>query len=275
MLKRISTILPDLSFEEALEITKIYSISGNIKENSLMMQRPFRNPHHTVSISSLIGGGKNPKPGEISLAHNGVLFLDELPEFSRKSIEVLRGPLEDKKVYISRLQSNVMYPCNFMLVASMNPCPCGYYGSSERKCTCSEYTRKIYRNKVSGPILDRIDIQVEVSNIKNNVLENAKEESSEEIRKRVNQARNIQIKRYKDYNIFSNSELTPNLIDKFCTLTNKTDITLNKAIEKMKLTGRGLNRVLKVSRTIADLDCSKNIKEKHILEALQYRSFDK
>ena len=274
MAKRVKTILPDLTFEEALEITKIYSISGNMKDSFLITKRPFRSPHHTISANALIGGGKIPKPGEISLSHSGVLFLDELPEFNRNVLEVLRGPIEDKYVHISRVGASITYPCNFMLVASMNPCPCGYFGSKEKSCKCSEFQIKNYINKISGPILDRIDIQVQVSNIKQSDYYNKPAEKSKDIKKRVNNARKIQYERYKKFNIYCNSELNVKLLDEFCKLDNTSNIILQKATEKMNLSSRGYSKILKVARTIADLECSKEIKEDHIIEALQYRSFE-
>ena len=274
MAKRVKTILPDLTFEEALEITKIYSISGNMKDNFLITKRPFRSPHHTISANALIGGGKIPKPGEISLSHSGVLFLDELPEFNRNVLEVLRGPLEDKCVHISRVGASITYPCNFMLVASMNPCPCGYFGSKEKPCKCTEFQIKNYINKISGPILDRIDIQVQVSNIKHNNCYNNYSEKSKDIKERVNNARKIQNERYKKFNIFCNSELNVKLLDEFCKLDNTSNMILQSAAEKMNLSSRGYSKVLKVARTIADLEISKEIKEDHIIEALQYRSYE-
>lgn len=275
MAKRVKTILPDLTFEEALEITKIYSVSGNMQDNFLITKRPFRSPHHTISANALIGGGRIPKPGEISLSHSGVLFLDELPEFNRSSLEVLRGPLEDKVVNISRVGASISYPCNFMLVASMNPCPCGYFGSKEKACKCTEFQIKNYRSRISGPILDRIDIQVQVSNIKYDELDkNVEEESSKTIRERVNRARKIQIERYKDLGFFCNSELNVKFLDEFCKLDKSSYEILKMASDKMNLSSRGYSKILKVSRTIADLEGVENIKEEHILEALQYRGFE-
>lgn len=275
MARRITTILPKLTFEEALEITKIHSVAGKIGNNTVISERPFRSPHHTISTSGLIGGGMVPKPGEISLAHFGVLFLDELPEFNKNTIEVLRGPLEDREVTISRAIGAFAYPCNFMLIASMNPCPCGYFGSNVKECTCSEKQINDYRGKISGPILDRIDIQIEVPAVKYEKLEERKSETSEEIRKRVNLAREIQIKRYKGLNIYSNSELTPKLIEKVCNLNEPSKIILKKSFEKLKLSARAYSRILKVARTIADLDGKEDIDCTHIIEAIQYRSLDK
>lgn len=274
--KRIPTILPDLSFEECLEITKIHSISGNLSEkNPIINTRPFRSPHHTISSVSLVGGGRYPKPGEISLAHYGVLFLDELPEFNRSTLEVLRGPLEDGEITIGRSAQILTYPSKFMLVASMNPCPCGFFGSN-KECRCSEDEIKRYLGRISGPLMDRIDIQVEINSVKYDNLNSEKtEESSEEIRERVNKARKIQKQRYDGIGIYSNSELTPSLLEKFCKLDKSGKAILKNAFEKLGLSARAYSRILKVARTIADLDESHNIKEKHLLEAIQYRSLDK
>ena len=276
MARRIPTILPKLSFEEALEVTKIHSVAGNISENSpLIINRPFRFPHHTISKTSLVGGGDIPKPGEISLAHYGVLFLDELPEFEKSTLEVLRGPLEDGKITISRVNATLTYPSKFMLVASMNPCPCGYYGS-DKECSCSNQAINKYLGKISGPLLDRIDIQVEVSSVKyKNLNSNTQEETSEQIRKRVEETRKIQLERYKECGIYSNSELTPKLIEKYCKLDEKSKIILEKAFNKLGLSARAYARILKVARTIADMDKSENIQSTHLLEAIQYRSLDK
>ena len=276
MARRIPTILPNLSFDESLEVTKIHSIAGNItSKKPLIINRPFRSPHHTISKTSLVGGGKIPKPGEISLAHYGVLFLDELPEFDKSTLEVLRGPLEDGKITISRVNAILTYPCKFMLVASMNPCPCGYYGS-DKECNCSSQAIKKYISKISGPLLDRIDIQVEVSSVKyENLNSNIKEESSEQIRKRVENARKIQLNRYENDKIFSNSELTPKLIEKYCKLNCKCKDILEKAFDKLELSARAYARILKVARTIADMEQSENIQSLHLLEAIQYRSLDK
>ena len=275
--RRIPTILPDMTIDEVLEVTKIYSIVGlTSKEIPLISNRPFRSPHHTVTPVSLVGGGKNPKPGEISLAHNGVLFLDELPEFNRNSLEVLRGPLEDRKITISRLNSTIIYPCNFMFIASMNPCPCGYFGSKEKECKCKPEQIRKYINKISGPLLDRIDIHIEVAGIKFSKLQsNKKVENSKEIKNRVNKARKIQIERYKEYNIYSNAELTPKLIEKFCKLNNASKIILEKAFKKLGLSPRAYGRILKVARTIADLESQTEISQKHLVEAIQYRSLDR
>lgn len=275
--RRLPSILPDLTFEEALEITKIHSISGLLSQNTpFIFKRPFRSPHHTITETSLVGGGRMPKPGEISLAHYGVLFLDELPEFNKSSLEVLRGPLEDKIVTISRVDFSTTYPCNFMFIASMNPCPCGYYGSKERQCTCREDQIQKYIHKISGPLLDRIDIHIEVESVNYQKLENdSPAESSCEIRKRVNNARNIQLERYKNYKIFSNSELTPALISKYCKLSSESKKILESAFNRLGLSARAYNRILKVARTIADLDNSENIQTHHLAEAIQYRSLDR
>lgn len=275
--KRVATIMPDLTFEEAIEITKIYSVSGKMsQQNPIINSRQYRAPHYTITPVALIGGGKIPKPGEISLAHNGVLFLDELPHFNKNTLELLRSPMEDGQVNINRLSGNIMYPCRFMLIASMNPCPCGYYGSKEKECTCSETAIHKYMNRLSGPLLDRIDIQVEVNPVQYvDLKENEVEETSEEIRERVNKAREKQIERYKEYKIFSNSELNSKLINKFCILDSESEKLLHSAFERLKMSARAYTRILKVARTIADLDNSEEIKKKHIAEAIQYRSLDR
>ena len=275
--KRIPTILPDLTFEESLEVTKIHSISGLLsKDTSIILTRPFRSPHHTITVNSLIGGGRIPKPGEISLAHYGVLFLDELTEFNKNTLEVLRGPLEDREVTVSRVNASFTYPCNFMFVASMNPCPCGFYGSKDKKCTCTPEVISRYIGKISGPLLDRIDIQIEVTPVKYQKLEsNTKVETSEEIKKRVNKARKIQLERYKEHGIISNSELTPKLTDIYCKLNSDSKKIIQNAFEKLGLSARGYERILKVARTIADLDNKENIEINHIAEAIQYRSLDR
>ena len=277
MAQRVSSILPSLTFEEALEITKIYSVAGKMpKDEPIIASRQYRAPHYTITQTALIGGGKIPQPGEISFAHNGVLFLDELPQFNRNTLELLRGPMEDGYVNINRLGGNITYPCKFMLIASMNPCPCGYYGSKEKICTCSDNAISKYMNKLSGPLLDRIDIQIEVNPVEyENLMENEVEETSEQIRKRVDAARKMQTNRYKEYNIFSNSELSPRLLPKFCKMDEESENLLHLAFERLKMSARAYTRVLKVARTIADLDNSENIKKKHIAEAIQYRSLDR
>lgn len=277
MARRIPTILPDLSFEESLETTKIHSVAGTLtKEIPLITSRPFRSPHHTISTTSLVGGGRIPKPGEISLAHNGVLFLDELPEFNKNTLEVMRGPLEDGSVTISRVNASLTYPCNFMLVASMNPCPCGFYGSKEKECSCMPQAISKYLSRISGPLLDRIDIQVEVSPVKYKYLEQEnKEETSSQIKKRVNNARKIQLERYKDEGIYSNSQLTPKMLNKYCVLGKEEKALLEQAFNSLGLSARAHGRILKVARTIADLDFKENINVSHIAEAIQYRSLDR
>ena len=277
MARRIPSILPDLTFEESLEITKIHSIAGLLsKDVPILLTRPFRSLHHTVTINSLIGGGNIPKPGEISLAHYGVLFLDELPEFNKNTLEVLRGPLEDREVTISRVNASLTYPCNFMFVASMNPCPCGFYGSKDKECTCTREAISRYMAKISGPLLDRIDIQIEVTPVKyQKIASEEKIESSEVIKQRVDSARKIQLDRYKQYGIFSNSELTPSLSNIYCKLDLKSKEIVQNAFERLGLSARGYERILKVARTIADLDEKENIEAKHIAEAIQYRSLDR
>ena len=275
--RRIPSILPDLSFEEALETTKIHSIAGVLtKQTPLITARPFRAPHHTISPSSLVGGGRIPKPGEISLAHNGVLFLDELPEFNKSTLEVMRAPIEDGIVNISRVNASLTYPCNFMLVASMNPCPCGFYGLPDKECNCSPQSIQKYMGRISGPLLDRIDIQVEVTPVKYEKLQNENEaETSEQIKERVNKARQIQLERYKNSEIYSNSQLTPKLIEQYCKLDSKSKKILQKAFESLGLSARAHGRILKVARTIADLEGKENIEVLHISEAIQYRNLDK
>lgn len=272
--RRIPTILPDLTFEEALEITKIHSIVGEVR-GGLITKRPFRSPHYTVSTTSLIGGGRIPKPGEISLAHFGVLFLDELPEFNRSTLEVLRGPLEDRKVTISRVATTVTYPSNFMMIASMNPCECGYYGSDLKKCTCNWKNIRRYVGKISGPMLDRMDLHIEVKPVKyENLSLTNKSETSKEIKERVDKARKIQLERYQKLGIFCNAELNSNLLNEFCKLDNKSKSIMEKAFEKYGLSARAYDKILKIARTIADLENSKEIQYRHIAEAIQYRTLD-
>ena len=276
MAKRIPSILPELSFEEALEITKIHSVAGALPHDMPMItKRPFRAPHHTISPASLIGGGKIPKPGEISLAHHGVLFFDELPEFNKNTLEIMRGPLEDGIVTISRVSASLTYPCNFMFVASMNPCPCGYYGSKDKQCNCSEQAIQKYMGKISGPLLDRIDIQVEVTPVKYQKLDKeVKNESSKEIQSRINKSRKLQRERYQKDKIYSNAQLTPKLIEKYCKLDKPSSNLLKKAFENLNLSARAYGRILKVARTIADLDCEEKVQKKHIAEGIQYRNLD-
>lgn len=275
--QRMPSILPDLSFDEALEVTKIHSIAGLLpKDQPLILNRPFRSPHHTISSAGLSGGGSTPKPGELSIAHNGILFLDELPEFRRDSLEVLRQPLEDGNVTISRVNATLTYPCNIMLIASMNPCKCGYFGDSRRQCTCTPTQVNRYRSRISGPLLDRIDIQVEVSNVDYEDLSSTENsETSAEIKKRVNKTRKLQLERYKDYNIYSNSQLDAGMLKKFCPLGEEENAILRAAFDNLGLSARAHSRILKVARTIADLEGSENIKSEHIAEAIQYRSLDR
>ena len=275
--QRMPSILPDLSFDEALEVTKIHSIAGLLpKDQPLILNRPFRSPHHTISSAGLSGGGSTPKPGELSLAHNGILFLDELPEFRRDSLEVLRQPLEDGNVTISRVNATLTYPCNIMLIASMNPCKCGYFGDSRRQCTCTPTQVNRYRSRISGPLLDRIDIQVEVSNVDYDDLSSTENsETSAEIKKRVNKTRKLQLERYKDYNIYSNSQLDAGMLKKFCPLGEEENAILRAAFDNLGLSARAHSRILKVARTIADLEGSENIKSEHIAEAIPYRSLDR
>ncbi|HOK50539.1 MAG: YifB family Mg chelatase-like AAA ATPase [Bacteroidales bacterium] len=276
--KRIPTILPPLTLEESLETTKIHSVAGKINKNtSLITTRPFRSPHHTISDVALVGGGTYPQPGEISLAHNGVLFLDELPEFKRTVLEVMRQPLEDRIVSVSRAKFSVEYPASFMLVASMNPCPCGYYNHPEKECLCSPGMVQKYLNRISGPLLDRIDIHLEVVPVPFNKLsENHPTENSATIRQRVTQARQIQAERFSDQKgIHCNAQMNSKLLRKYCVLDNTCQQMLKNAMEKLGLSARAYDRILKVSRTIADLDASENIKPAHLAEAIQYRSLDR
>lgn len=275
--QRMPSILPDLSFEESLEVSKIHSIAGTLNgDMPLITGRPFRNPHHTISTVGLAGGGTVPKPGELSLAHNGVLFLDELPEFKRESLEVMRQPLEDGKVTISRASATLTYPCNLMLIASMNPCKCGFLGDSRKKCTCTPEQIRHYRSKISGPLLDRIDIQVEVGSVEYDDLNNReKGEPSAKIKERVNKARQIQRERYKEYKIYSNSQLTAGMLSDFCHIDGRASDILKMAFDRMGLSARAHSRILKVARTIADLAGESDIKAEHIAEAVQYRNLDR
>lgn len=277
MAKCFASILPPLELSEALELTKIYSISGLLSsDNPLMTERPFRAVHHTASANGIIGGGNNPKPGEITLAHRGVLFLDEIVEFPRNVLEVLRQPIEDGEVVISRAKQSVKYPADFMLLAAMNPCPCGFLGDKEKQCTCSEFQINRYRSKLSGPLLDRIDIQIEVPRLTTEELMNTKEnpETSSQIRERVIRARKLQKERYKNESILTNSQLTSALVKKYCQPDEQSKELLKLAIQKYQLSGRRYDRILKLSRTIADLDNSEQITSKHITQALQYRLND-
>ncbi len=275
--KRLPSILPDMSREEALECTKIHSIAGTLSGNKgLLTKRPFRSPHHNISPQGLAGGGAVPRPGEVSLAHNGVLFLDELPEFNRVAMESLRQPLEDGRVTISRVSQSLSYPCTFMLVAAMNPCPCGYYGHPSRRCTCSPQAVSRYLGKVSGPLLDRIDLHIEVPPVEYDQLANKKKaESSEAIRQRVNQARAVQQERFAGTGIICNARIPTSRLKEYCAITDAANQLLKGAFERMGLSARAYDRLLKVARTIADLDGSETIDTPHIAEAIQYRSLDR
>ncbi len=275
--RRLPTILPPLSFEEALETTRIYSVAGLLPPgHSLIARRPFRAPHHTISDAGLIGGGQIPRPGEVTLAHNGVLFLDELPEFKRHVLEVLRQPLEDGEVTISRAGASMTYPARFLLVAAMNPCPCGYLGDSRHQCTCSYAQIRRYRAKISGPLLDRIDLHIEVPSVDCKELKQIPEgETSAEIRKRVIAARNIQLRRFHNLGIYCNAQMGVKMIDEFCQLDQEGQRLLDTAMERLGLSARAYMRILKIARTIADLEGEKKILPQHIAEAIQYRSLDR
>lgn len=272
---RIPSILPSLTLSEALEITRIHSVAGILKE-SIVTERPFRSPHHTISDIALIGGGNIPRPGEVSLAHNGVLFLDELPEFHRDVLEVLRQPLEDGKVNISRAKGRMEFPARFLMVASMNPCPCGWYGDSARQCNCNLSQILKYRKRISGPLLDRIDIHIEVSSLPASViLKEREEEPSDKIRERVERARKIQEKRFEGEGIYFNGHMTTSHLKKYCILSEECQQLIKTAIESMHLSARAYDRIRKVARTIADLDSSDTIQPHHLAEAIQYRSLDR
>ncbi|MBQ9610662.1 MAG: YifB family Mg chelatase-like AAA ATPase [Lachnospiraceae bacterium] len=271
--KRLPTIMPKLSFEESIEVTKIYSVSGMLdKKSRLITKRPFRSPHHTISNHALTGGGSIPRPGEVTLAHNGVLFLDELPEFNKNVLEVLRQPLEDKKITISRVNATYSFPADFMLVAAMNPCPCGYF-PDRNKCNCTPFQIRRYQQRISGPLLDRIDINMEVKPVKyEDIFSYSEEESSGIIRARVEKARLIQKRRYMEDNISFNSQLEGKLIKKYIRLDDKVDDYFKDRLKKLELSARGIDRILKLSRTIADMADSENISEEHINEAIFYRN---
>lgn len=276
--KRLPTILPPMNLQEALETTKIHSVAGKMGKNTgLVSIRPFRSPHHTISDVALVGGGGVPQPGEISLSHNGVLFLDELPEFKRTVLEVMRQPLEDRVVTISRAKFSVEYPASFMLVASMNPCPCGYYNHPEKECVCPPGTVQKYLNKISGPLLDRIDIHVEVTPVSYNELaEERKSEKSESVRSRVIKARAVQEKRFtKNEGVHCNAQIGSKQLREVCKIDEAGNQLLKTAMEKLGLSARAYDRILKVARTIADLDSSENIETNHLAEAIQYRSLDR
>jgi magnesium chelatase family protein len=276
--KRLPTILPPLTLQEALETTKIHSVAGKLPENAtLISMRPFRSPHHTISDAGLVGGGGIPQPGEISLAHNGVLFLDELPEFKRTVLEVMRQPMEERKIIISRAKVALEFPASFMLIASMNPCPCGYYNHPEKECTCPPGAVQKYLNKISGPLLDRIDLHVEVTPVAFSELSSKQEfEKSASIRKRVIKARERQAERYKDNpGVYCNAQMSSKMLKEICVITQAGSNLLKVAMERLNLSARAYDRILKVSRTIADLADSDDIKPEHLAEAIQYRSLDR
>ncbi len=279
--KRIPTIMPPLNFEEAIEATKVHSVAGVMPEGvSLISQRPFRSPHHTMSAVSLVGGGINPLPGEVSLAHNGVLFLDELPEFPKQVTDALRQPIEDRRVTITRANGRVTYPCSFMLVGAMNPCRCGYFGHPTKPCTCSPADVKRYISKISGPMLDRIDIQIELPSLSYDELSTHAEqpETSAVVRERVTRARRFALERMSDVagrGIWSNAQLDAADIRKYCVMDDAASTILKAAYERMGMSARGYDRIMRVARTIADMDASEVIKANHIAEAIQYRSLDK
>ncbi len=275
--KRLPSILPDMTFEESLRTTELYSIAGVLPEGvSLITERPFRSPHHTVSTAGLSGGGAIPKPGEISLAHNGVLFLDELPEFSRQAMEVLRQPIEDNKITISRASGSVTYPCSTMIVCAMNPCPCGYYGHPKRQCTCPPGAPQRYLSRISGPMLDRIDIHIEVPPVDFEKLSSKTPgECSADIKKRVNAARKIQQERLKGSGISCNAKMNPEMTRTYCNPTPKALVMLEQVFERLDFSARAYDKVLKVARTIADLEGSEAIEARHIAQAVQFRSLDR
>lgn len=273
--KAFASILPDLTFEEALEATKIHSVAGELGKSGIITTRPFRTPHHTATSVALIGGTKSSKPGEVSLAHNGVLFLDEMPEYDRHTIESLRQPMEDGYITVSRAMQTVTYPASFNLIGSMNPCPCGNYGSNKKPCTCTPGQIQKYLKKLSGPLMDRIDIHLEVDGVEYDELNsNDEEESSEEIKKRVDQARKIQLERLKNTGVFSNSKMSPQLTKKYCNLSKEGKEVLKLAFENLHLSARAHDKILRVARTIADLENSEEITVDHISEAIMYRSLD-
>ena len=275
--KRISTVLPDLSFEEAIEVTRVYSVLGLLPPHSaLIATRPFRSPHHTISDAGLIGGSHIPRPGEVSLSHNGVLFLDELPEFKKNVLEVLRQPLEDGRVTISRALSSLTFPSSFMLVAAMNPCPCGFYTDPNRECTCTLPQILRYRSRISGPLMDRIDIHIEVPAVRyRDLTGEASGEDSETIKGRVNRARELQRLRFNGKRIYCNAQMTPRYLKKYCQIREDSKALLEQAIDKLGLSARAYTRILKIARTIADLESVEEITAQHIAEAIQYRSLDR
>ncbi|MBE5764200.1 MAG: ATP-binding protein [Clostridiales bacterium] len=271
----IPSIMPEMSFDEALETTKIHSVSGALSEEGIVTVRPFYTPHHTASQIALIGGGASAKPGVISLAHNGVLYLDEMPEYPRSTLESLRQPLEDRIVTVSRARMTVQYPASFMLVGSMNPCPCGNYGSKTLECRCTASQIAKYKAKISGPLLDRIDLQIEVDGVEyDDLVKEGQEECSSEVKKRVNRTRMIQRERFKEDGIRTNSEMSERQLEKYCALSPESEKIMRMSFERLKLSARGRSRVLKVARTIADMELENDILPRHILEAVGYRSFD-
>jgi len=276
--KRFPTILPQLTLEEALETTKIHSVAGRLPpEQPLLATRPYRSPHHTISDAGLIGGGAYPRPGEVSLAHHGVLFLDELPEFKKSVLEVMRQPMEDARVTISRAQISTTYPARFMLIAAMNPCPCGYFGDPNNECTCTPMTVQRYRAKISGPLMDRIDMHIDVPAVKFEELASLSEgETSEVVRKRVQQAREVQLKRFKGVKgVYANAHMTSGELEEHCRLDSDAKNLVRTAIDRLGLSARAYDRILKVSRTIADLEGASDIQPAHVAEAIQYRSLDR
>lgn len=272
--RRLATILPKMTYQEALEVTKIYSIAGLLSRNSgLVTKRPFRSPHHTISSAGIIGGGTIPKPGEVTLSHNGVLFLDELPEFSKASLEALRQPLEDGEVVITRVNASLKFPSRMILVASMNPCPCGYKYDNLRNCTCSDIEIKRYTKKISGPLLDRIDMQIQVPRVEyKDFVTTEKAESSMQIRQRVERARDIQLQRFSHDKIICNAQMSHAMIKSYCKITSEAQALLKAIFEQMRLSARAYDRIIKVAQTIADLEKSEIIKDTHIAEAIQYRN---
>jgi len=275
--KRIPTILPPMTFEESLETTRIHSVTGLLpSETGLIASRPFRSPHHTISDAGLVGGGSIPRPGEVSMAHNGVLFLDELPEFPRNVLEVLRQPLEDRRVTIARAQMTLTFPASFVLIAAMNPCPCGFANDFRRECFCTPPQIQRYMSKISGPLMDRIDIQVDVPAVPYKDLTGSRSaESSETIRHRVIAARNTQLRRFFDEHIYTNAQMGPRQLRKYCVLTPECEKIMENAVTKLGFSARGYDRILKVARTVADLEGGEDLEPKHLSEAVQYRTLDR